>query len=96
MDLVGGPAPAVLASHASRFQLRAAAHLRAAGELAGPGGGAGVHRVAGDGVHAPGRRVAGRAAAPLPAAGLHRHLLRRRLPGLARPPQVRMLLALMD
>jgi hypothetical protein len=88
MDLVGGPAPAVLASHARRFQLRAAAHLRAAGELAGPGGGAGVHRVAGDGVHAPGRRVAGRAAAPLPAAGLHRHLLRRRLPGVPGIPQV--------
>uniref|UniRef100_A0A804R2G0 Sulfate transporter5 n=1 Tax=Zea mays TaxID=4577 RepID=A0A804R2G0_MAIZE len=69
------------------FQLRAAAHLRAAGELAGPGGGAGVHRVAGDGVHAPGRRVAGRAAAPLPAAGLHRHLLRRRLPGVPGIPQ---------
>lgn len=76
--------------HATRrFQLRAAAHLLAAGELAGPGGGAGVHRVAGDGVHAPGGRVAGRAAHPVPAAGLHGHLLRRRLPGVPGIPQVR-------
>lgn len=73
-----------------RLELRAAADLRAAGELAGPGGWPGIHRVAGDGVHAPGGGGAGAAAHRVPAAGLHGHLLRGPLPGFSRLPPPRL------